>query len=59
MANPAHRSIFLDYQKIVDGVLIRERKDLTKTLNDETGVEESHLTHTRAVLPLVGGQGGL
>ena len=49
MANPAHRSILLDHQMIVDGVLIRERKDLTKTLNDETGVEESHLTHTTVI----------
>ena len=49
MVNPAHRSILLDHQMIVDGVLMRERKDLTKTLNDETGVEESHLTHTRVI----------
>ena len=49
MANPAHRSILLDHQMIVDGVLMRERKDLTKTLNDETGVEESHLIHTRVI----------
>jgi hypothetical protein len=49
MANPAHRSILLDHQMIVDGVLMRERKDLVKSLNDETGVEESHLTHTRVI----------
>ena len=49
MANPANRSILLDHQMIVDGVLMRERKDLVKTLNDETGVEESHLTHTRFI----------
>ena len=49
MANPAHRSVLLDHQMIVDGVLMRETKDLTKTLNDETGVEESHLTHTRVI----------
>ena len=46
MANPAHRSVLLDHQMIVDGVLMKERKDLTKTLNDETGLEESHLIHT-------------
>ena len=45
MANPAHRSVLLDHQMIVDGVLMREKKDLTKTLNDETGLEESHLIH--------------
>ena len=28
---------------------MRERKDLTKILNDETGVEECHLTHTRVI----------
>ena len=49
MANPANRSILLDHQMIVDGVLMQERKDLVKTLNDETGVEESHLTHTRVI----------
>ena len=49
MANPPHRSILLDHQMIVDGVLMRERKDLIKILNDETGVEESHLTHTRVI----------
>ena len=49
MSNPAHRSILLDHQMIVDGVLMRERKDLTKTLNNETGVEESYLTHTRVI----------
>ena len=49
MANPAHHSILLDHQMIVDGVLMIERKDLTKTLNIETGVEESHLIHTRVI----------
>ena len=53
MANPANRSIIpilLDHQMIVDGVLMQERKDLVKILNDETGVEESHyLTHTRVI----------
>ena len=48
MANPI-RSILLDYQMIVDGVLLRERKDLTKTLNDETGIGEIHLNHTRFI----------
>ena len=28
---------------------MREKKDLTKTLNDETGVEESHLSHMRVI----------
>ena len=45
MANPI-RSILLEYQMIVDGVLLRERKELTKTLN-ETGIGEIHLTHWR------------
>ena len=49
MANPNHRSVLLDHQMIVDGVLMREMKDLTKTLNDETGVEESHLSHMRVI----------
>ena len=49
MAIPAHRSVLLDHQMIVDGVLMREKKDLTKTLNDETGLEESHLSHMRVI----------
>ena len=48
MANPAHRSILLEHEMIFDGVLFKERKELTKTLNDE-GVEESHLIHTRVI----------
>jgi hypothetical protein len=34
---------------IVDGVFMQERKDLTKTRNDETGVMESKLIHTRVI----------
>ena len=49
MANPTHRSVLFDQQMIVDGVLMREKKDLTKTINDETGVEESHLSHMRVI----------
>ena len=48
MATPTHRSILLEHEMIVNGVLFKERKDLTKTLNDE-GVEESHLIHTRVI----------
>ena len=48
MANPTHRSILLEHEMIVDGVLFKERKDLSKTLNDE-GVEESHLIHIRVI----------
>ena len=49
MANPNHRSVLLDHQMIVDGVLMRGMKELFKTLNDETGVEESHLSHMRVI----------
>ena len=49
MANPTHRSVLLDHQMIVDGVLMREKKDQTKTLNDKSGVEESHLSHMRVI----------
>ena len=48
MATPTHRSILLEHEMIVDGVLFKERKDLTKTLNDE-GVEAGHLIHTRVI----------
>ena len=50
MANPANHSILLDNQIIVDGVLMQEKKDLTKTLNDETGVEESYFRHNNSTL---------
>ena len=36
-------------QMIVNGVLMQERKDLTKTLNLETGVEEEHFSHRRVM----------
>ena len=49
MENSANDSISGELSMIVDGVMMRERKDLTITLNDETGVEESHLTHTRVI----------
>ena len=62
MANPAYlilpeidnnqtivEMINNQHQMIVDGVLMQEKKDLTKTLNDETGVEESHLSHVRVI----------
>ena len=47
MAN--HRSVLLDHNMIVDGVAMQDKKVLTITLNDETGVEESYLTHTRII----------
>ena len=34
---------------IVDEVLMKEKKYLIKTLNDETGMEESHLSHIRVI----------
>ena len=49
MANPANHSILLDHQIIVDAVLMQEKKDLTRTLNDETGLEESCLSHMRVI----------
>ena len=44
-----HRSVLLDHQSIVDGVSVREKKDLTITINDETGVEEYYFTTTRFI----------
>ena len=42
-------SVLLDHQIIVDAVLMQEKKDLTRTLNDETGLEESCLSHMRVI----------
>ena len=49
MTNPANCSVLLNNQMIVDGVLMKEKKTLIKTLNDETGVEESHLSLIRVI----------
>ena len=64
MADPKfdqNRSVLIDHQimkvelnlyynqMIVDGVLMQERKDLTKTLNFETGVETKHFSHRRVM----------
>ena len=49
MANPANRSVLLDHQMIVNRVILRERKVLTTTINDETGVEERYSCHTRII----------
>ena len=49
MANPDNCSVLLSHQMMVDGVLMKEKKDLIKTLNDETGVEESHLSVIRVI----------
>jgi hypothetical protein len=40
-----HRSVLLDHQSIVDGVSVREKKDLTITINDET----KHFLRTRSL----------
>jgi hypothetical protein len=42
--------VSLEHEMIVDGVLMQEKKDLIKTLNDETGVEEGYLSRTRVIL---------
>ena len=49
MVNPANCSVLLNNQMIVDGVMMKEKKNLIKTVNDETGVEESHLSHMRVI----------
>ena len=49
MPNRSHCSVLLDHKMIVDGVLMKEKKDLTKRLNKKTGVEESHLRHMRVI----------
>ena len=49
MANPPTSLFLHDHQMIVDGVLMQEKIDLTKILNEETGVEESHLTRMKVM----------
>ena len=45
----ANLSVLLNHEMIVDGVSMQEKKDLIKTLNDETGKEESHLSVIRVM----------
>ena len=45
MANLTHLQFCFEFEMIVDGVLFKERKDLTF----DEGVEESHLIHTRVI----------
>ena len=45
----ANSGRFLNVQLIVDGVFMQEKIDLIKTLNDETGVEESLETRMRVI----------
>ena len=48
MANQPPSLVLLDRQMIVDGVMMQEKIDLTKTVN-ETGVEERLLSHMKVM----------
>lgn len=43
-----HRSVLLDHEMVVDGVVLRERKELTNLKNDD-GLAESRLDHMRQI----------
>lgn len=43
-----HRSVLLDHEMVVDGVVLRERKELTNVKNAD-GLPESHLDHMRKI----------
>ena len=44
-----HRSVLLDHEMIVDGVVFRERKDLNLVEGDEENEPKSILVHTRYI----------
>ena len=43
-----HRSIMMDHEMVVDGVVLRERKELVNA-KDEKGLATSTLVHSRAI----------
>ena len=47
MANPLHRSVLLDHELLVDGIVFHERKELTNAVIHE--VHENHLSHLRSI----------
>ena len=48
MANPLHRSVLLDHELLVDGIVFHERKELTNSFNEDH-IYESHLSHLRSI----------
>ena len=48
MANPIHRSVFLDHKLMIDGVTFHEHKVLQNEY-DENNVKQGMLSHTRAI----------
>ena len=48
MENSTHRSVS-DNQMVVDGVLMQEKKDQTKTINAQNGLKEIHVGNMRVV----------
>ena len=49
MANQFHRSVLLDHEMVVDGVNIRERKELNNIEANEETEANSILIHTRYI----------
>ena len=49
MENQMHRSVLLDHEMIVDGVVFRERKELNLVDGDEENEDKSILVHTRFI----------
>merc|ERR1711879_892282 len=44
-----HKSVLLDHEMTVDGVKLRERKELQNMTDEETSEEKSILIHTRFI----------
>ena len=47
--NQLHRSVLLDHEMVVDGVVLRERKELNNVADDEGNQQKSVLIHTRFI----------
>ena len=47
--NQLHRSVLLDHEMVVDGVILRERKELNNVTDDESNQVKSIPIHTRFI----------
>ena len=47
--NQLHRSVLLDHEMVVDGVVLRERKEFNYVDDDEGNQEKFVLIHTRII----------
>ena len=49
MANPNHCSVLNDRQMIINGIILRDKMEMTNSLNDGTVSIKCHLSQTRVI----------